>query len=73
MLSQKQGSPHLTSSKVWLKMDEAKLAPIPTSKVRKRVLESKKLRHTTLVEQSQALCNIIQAQKWRKEILMYSL
>ena len=35
LLSQKQGSPHLTSSKVWLKMDEAKLAPIPTSKLRK--------------------------------------
>ena len=54
-------------------MDKARLAPIPTSKVRKRVLKSKKLRQKALLEQSQALSNIIQARQWLKEILMHSL
>ena len=54
-------------------MEKAKLPPIPTSKARKQVLESEKLRHKTLLEKSHALSYIIQARKWCKEILMHFL
>ena len=73
LLGQEQGSPDLTSFKIWPKVDKVRLVPIPTSKARKSVIEFRKLKHKALLKQTQASSNIIQERKWCKEMLTHSL